>query len=220
MEKLYANLCHYRHIIWDWNGTLFNDVVCCYEVLVELMSLYKVTPEISFHQYLCKFSFPVIDYYKDIGFDFTAYSFHELAIVWHDLYQKKARDCQLYYGTTALLGALQKNLIASSILTAAKQDDVCLLLDHFAIKEHFTNVYGVDNNYAHGKLSRGELLLEKIALPKQDVVMVGDTDHDAEVASHLGIAVILLADGHQDSSRWQHLDVATYARFTHQSASN
>ena len=59
----------YKHIIWDWNGTLLNDTWLCVEGInksLEKRSLQTITEEI----YRKVFSFPVEDYYKRLGFDF------------------------------------------------------------------------------------------------------------------------------------------------------
>ena len=59
----------YKHIIWDWNGTLLDDTWLCVEGINDSLkkrSLQTITKEI----YRKVFSFPVEDYYKRLGFDF------------------------------------------------------------------------------------------------------------------------------------------------------
>ena len=58
----------YKHIIWDWNGTLLDDTWLCVEGInnsLKKRSLQTITKEI----YRKVFSFPVEDYYKRLGFD-------------------------------------------------------------------------------------------------------------------------------------------------------
>ena len=59
----------YKHIIWDWNGTLLNDTWLCVEGInnsLEKRSIDTITKEV----YRRVFSFPVKDYYERLGFDF------------------------------------------------------------------------------------------------------------------------------------------------------
>jgi phosphoglycolate phosphatase len=100
-----------------------------------------------------------------------------------------------------LIADLSDSGIKSSVLSAAKEDDLLGMLEHFEIKHLFDHVFGVSDHLAHGKISRGLDLLKKINLPTSQLVLVGDTDHDAEVAEALGVDAILLDGGHQCPDR-------------------
>ncbi|MBR7160424.1 MAG: hypothetical protein IKD20_05250 [Clostridia bacterium] len=56
-------------IIYDWNGTLLNDVDLCYDLLLVLLDKYGL-PRISMDRYKEVFTFPIIDYYRAVGFNF------------------------------------------------------------------------------------------------------------------------------------------------------
>ncbi len=60
---------------------------------------------------------------------------------------------------------------------------------------------GCSNIYADSKLEAGRDLLTKIGLSPEQILLVGDTTHDHEVAEELGCAVVLLAEGHQSKER-------------------
>ena len=43
----------YKHIIWDWNGTLIDDRRCCIDIMNEVLKKpYNIQPEISAYQNL------------------------------------------------------------------------------------------------------------------------------------------------------------------------
>ena len=63
-----------KHIVWDWNGTLLNDNWLAIKAINILLKRYNL-PLITLEQYLAVFTFPVIDYYKELGFDFNKTSF-------------------------------------------------------------------------------------------------------------------------------------------------
>ena len=60
----------YKHIIWDWNGTLLDDTWLCVEGINQALIKRNLTP-ISEDRYREVFTFPVRDYYKKLGFDLT-----------------------------------------------------------------------------------------------------------------------------------------------------
>ena len=65
----------------------------------------------------------------------------------------------------------------------------------------FEKVYGLDDHYAHGRTDVGIKLLEDLKVPKDKVIFIGDTRHDAEVADELGIDCILIPNGHHSLQR-------------------
>ena len=60
----------YNHIIWDWNGTLLNDRWLCVEAINQALNKRNL-PMLTEGKYKDVFSFPVEDYYKKVGFDFS-----------------------------------------------------------------------------------------------------------------------------------------------------
>ena len=75
------------------------------------------------------------------------------------------------------------------------------MLGEHGIRQHFGHVSGLDNLHAASKLENGRRMLATLALPPHEIVLIGDTNHDHEVAAALGIGCLLLADGHQAESR-------------------
>ena len=60
----------YKHIIWDWNGTLVNDLTLCVDLLN--FSLKKRgLPLISENIYKQKFLFPIKNFYETVDLDFS-----------------------------------------------------------------------------------------------------------------------------------------------------
>lgn len=70
----------YRHIIWDWNGTLVDDAWLCVEILNDLLRQNNMK-SVTLQEYRDMFEFPVINYYQKIGFDVSSGSFEKLRII-------------------------------------------------------------------------------------------------------------------------------------------
>ena len=55
----------------------------------------------------------------------------------------------------------------------------------------------MDNIYAVSKIENGHRLIADMKLDASELVLIGDTVHDFEVAVELGCQCVLIADGHQ-----------------------
>ncbi len=91
--------------------------------------------------------------------------------------------------------------LSQSILSAYRQTTLEQIVAHFGLTHHFIRLNGLDNIYAHSKAELGRAWLRELALPPADVLLVGDTLHDLEVARELGVDCILVAAGHHPGTR-------------------
>ena len=62
-------------ILWDWNGTLLDDVELCVDALNRLLVSFGYPQQYSLAEYREIFGFPIEDYYVRAGFDFSKDSF-------------------------------------------------------------------------------------------------------------------------------------------------
>ena len=67
-----------EHIVWDWNGTLLDDRWLTIAVMNRVLARRNMD-ELTEDRYLQLFTFPVIDYYRRLGFDFENTSFSEFS---------------------------------------------------------------------------------------------------------------------------------------------
>jgi len=186
----------YKHIIWDWNGTLLNDVDFCRRIINRI--LYKNNlPKLSLNKYREIFTFPVQNYYEAAGLDFTKTSFEILGKDFMDDYEKNKFTCNLYDNAKLVLAEIHKREVKQSVLSAYKQDTLLEILKSYNLFDYFDNVIGSDNIYAGGKTHLGLKLIEMLDTDKNEILFVGDTLHDADVAEAMGVHSILVADGHQ-----------------------
>lgn len=186
----------YKHIIWDWNGTLLNDVDYCRKIINTIL-IENELPELSLQKYREIFTFPVQDYYEAAGLDFSKKSFEVLGKEFIDEYEANKLTCNLHYNAVEVLSSIHKNRIGQSVLSAYLHDNLVRILDHYNLTKYFNNIIGLDNIYAGSKTHLGLMLIEKLNLPGNEILFVGDTLHDAEVAKAMGVDCVLIANGHQ-----------------------
>lgn len=192
----------YEHIIWDWNGTLFNDVELCASIM-NLLLAQESLPNISIQRYKEIFTFPVIEYYKIAGHTFENNSFEILGKQFMIEYELRKGDCKLFPGVIELLSTLQEKNIQQHLLSAYEQQSLNTIIRLYSIDNYFQNVVGLDNIYAGGKSHLALDLAKRIKSngTAGNILLIGDTIHDYEVAREINSDCILMSHGHQDEDR-------------------
>jgi phosphoglycolate phosphatase len=186
----------YKHIIWDWNGTLFNDAWLCVDIINNALARRNM-PTITKQQHEELFVFPVIDYYRNLGFDFKKESFEVSGTEFIDEYNQRFREANLHDGVVNILSTIQNLGISQSVLSAMEQSMLNELIVYFDLSKYFINVSGLDNHYAHSKIENGIKWMEELHFGPHEVLLVGDTAHDFEVAKAIGADCLLIPSGHQ-----------------------
>ncbi|MHC5059939.1 MAG: HAD family hydrolase [Planctomycetota bacterium] len=190
----------YEHVIWDWNGTLFDDAHVCVEILNTMMgkrNLHLVT----INGYREQFGFPVIEYYRKLGFDFDAEDYDDVANEYITLYNSRLSRCKLRDGAMEALAAVKTTGLKQSILSAYHQQMLEQVVEQCGIRDFFTGLSGLNDYYANCKIDLGKKLIEESGLDKDQILLIGDTVHDFEVASRIGCDCVLLTGGHQSEKK-------------------
>lgn len=183
-------------IIWDWNGTLLNDSGLAVQTMNKMLER-RGLPMLSVDDYKSVFTFPVKDYYQKIGFDFQTEPFEIPALEFIDCYNSQVNECSLHKDTLRVLEYFRSIDVKQYILSAMEQEVLDNCLSHYRIDGFFEYVSGLDNIYAASKIENGYRLIAELKLDASELVLIGDTVHDFEVATELGCQCVLIADGHQ-----------------------
>ena len=185
----------YRHIIWDWNGTLLDDLDYCIGIMNAILRR-RGLPEFDRTHYHAVFDFPVRDYYARLGFETAKDSFEALSVEFITGYDAHRLDCALHPDTRRILAAVQAAGLTQSILSAYRHETLVEIVTHFGLAPHFAALSGLDNIYAHSKAELGRTQVAKLGLPPSEILLIGDTLHDLEVAREIGVDCVLIAAGH------------------------
>ncbi len=194
-----------KAIIWDWNGTLLNDAhVCidCMNVLLQERGLEALTES----RYKEIFTFPVKEYYERAGFDFSNEDFDIPAHQFIDLYRVNLKTARLHKNVREILEHYRNEGIMQVILSAMEQDFLLESINNNGITGYFDHINGINNHLAHSKSEIATRLIKAMGVPAENIVLIGDTIHDHEVARHIHTDCILIAHGHQSVKRLQKTD--------------
>ena len=189
-----------EHIIWDWNGTLLDDLDLCLAAINDML-INRSLNTVSRNTYLDIFGFPVIDYYLKLGFDFSEEPFEKISTEFIKAYEAGRPRCSLMDGSKDLLQLLHTTGMSQSILSASKKSYLDQAVIDYNVQEYFVLVDGLDNHHAASKLSLAKEHLTELNVPSHSILMIGDTMHDADIAHELGFRCCLIPNGHHSSQR-------------------
>lgn len=185
----------YDYVIWDFNGTLLDDVMTGIDAVNTLLAERGLATLDSVEAYRAVFRFPVIEYYKSIGFDFSKESYEELAPKWVDLYLENVKSAGLYPDVVETLEALRCEGVGLCVLSASELGMLEDLLKKHGIYGYFEEVMGLDNIHAGSKLALAHDWRARHVGAR--ALFIGDTDHDVDTAKALGADCALVCRGHQ-----------------------
>ena len=190
----------YKHIIWDWNGTLLNDRQFCIKIMNGVLSR-RDMDEMTEEWFLDNFCFPVKDYYVKLGFDFDKEPFSISGTEFIHQYMKRIHEPDFHLYAQESLKYFQNNKLSQSLLSASSQTMLNEILQYHDIHDYFIKIVGQDDHYAHGKESSGKAWMDELDCGPHEVLLIGDTIHDKEVADAIGANCVLVCHGHV--SRWR-----------------
>ena len=187
-------------IVWDWNGTLLDDIDVSIETINVLLANRNL-PLLNKENYLNVFGFPVQDYYERIGFNFEEEPFDIPAHEYIEGYASAVKQASLHAEVRELLKWFNGQKYRQFILSASEKNSLEMLIEHYGIKQWFISVAGLNNHYAQSKEEIGIRLMKDQRIRPEKTCLIGDTVHDFEVAQAMGCHCILIANGHQSYER-------------------
>lgn len=188
-----------KHIIWDWNGTLQNDVwaaVVGINVLLEARGMPLV--DIEKHREL--FSFPARNYYIALGFDLEKENWDEMSNTFIKAFLAEP-STDLFDWTIPTLSFFKKQEIGMSLVSAAEQNTLIKTVEKYGILHFFDNIVGLTDHGAGSKAENAKKLVSKLGIPLDEIFLIGDTSHDKEVADFVGCNCILVESGYESRER-------------------
>ena len=186
----------YTHIIWDFNGTLLDDIMAGIDAVNVMLAARGLATIDSVEEYRELFCFPIIKYYAKLGFDFEKEDYYDvLAPEWVAMYLENYKHSTLTSGAKQTLQSLADAGYLQTLLSATELQMLKGQLADLGLEQYFSEVCGLDNIHAGGKVDAA--VAWRQANPEAVPLFVGDTEHDYEVARAVGADCVLYSKGHQ-----------------------
>lgn len=197
----------YSHVVFDWNGTIIDDVALAVASVNSIRADLGLA-DISLPTYRSKFCFPIRTFYANLGFDFADTDFETLVLSYLEYFDAGVVECGLCPGVQSLITGLHANETHIAVLSASQQETLHHTARCNGIEGQIDILFGLEDSTANGKLMRARELHHQLTLTSNDrVLMIGDTDHDAEVAQDRGWDFLAVSTGHQNADRLRRLNV-------------
>ena len=199
-------------ILWDWNGTLLDDVDICISAMNRMLADRKM-PIITREFYFENFTFPVITYYEAMGWDFTKESFANISIEFMANYDALFNSSPLHQNTFETLEYFKEQGYKQIVVSALEHNRLVESLSIHGLDHFFDAAYGIENILGGGKIHLAKKMIEEQNLIPEQTCMIGDTEHDLEVAQAICAQCILVSHGHHKMERLQLLNVPVVKNF-------
>lgn len=191
------DITRYKYIIWDWNGTLIDDAWLSFKLLNRTLLQHGIDA-ISFSDYQRRFCHPVRSFYELLGLSVDDAAFSALCYSFHSSYSEHFKQCELHSYARCVLEKVSESDSSQALLSAFPNADLKPVLDHFKLSQLFDLSCGQDNNLAVGKTDKARALVSELGYRQDNLLFIGDTLHDAEVAKALNADCLLIGNGYQD----------------------
>jgi phosphoglycolate phosphatase len=184
-------------ILWDWNGTLLDDVDASIAALNVLLGR-RGMPLVDRGGYRRVFMFPVIEYYKKLGFTFDNDDFGVVAREFVAEYAISSKSSALFSNAAGVLDTLKAKGFRQSIVSAMPQSALIGQIGANNVAHYFQDIVGLRDIYAASKIDSALNYIKSRRIDAKEVLFIGDTNHDYEVARSIGCKCMLISSGHQD----------------------
>ena len=175
---------NYSLIIWDFNGTLLDDVGAALGSVNDMLARRSKEP-ITLDEYREYIDVPIRHFYEQV-LDLELNEFQQG-------YEAHVKNCGLTRFVSAALEEAKRLGIPQVVLSSSEQSQLERLLKHYEIDGYFDSVLGADNLLAGSKVERAEKFIEEHGVDASKAVVVGDLLHDCDVAKAIGSQCLLIS---------------------------
>ena len=188
----------YTHVIWDWNGTLLNDISASLASVNDMLAL-RGMPSMDVDYYRECICVPIIGFYEK-AFDMENEDYEVIIKQYNEGYLKHLDECNLTDGVVEVIDYFEKNGVKQAVISSSNNDLLIKNVTKYGIFDRFDAVLGADDFYAGSKIERAENYLKNSG-ENCRVLVIGDLEHDADMAQKLGADCVLLTSGHENRER-------------------
>jgi len=189
----------YTHVLWDWNGTLLDDVGAALKSVNKMLERRCQAP-ISMDQYYEYIGIPIRKFYENI-FNLETEDYAGILKEYNAGYENQMFEISLAQGAREVLNQIRDNSLRQIVLSSCEQNQLNYYLKHFELQVYFDTVIGSQDFFAGSKVERAKQHLADSGIDPKRVLVVGDLVHDYEMAREIGADCVLIPNGHQSAQQ-------------------
>jgi phosphoglycolate phosphatase-like HAD superfamily hydrolase len=185
-----------KHLVWDWNGTLLDDL----KLVVDATNACLASvggPVITAEEHRRDFRRPILDYYAHVlERPIDQVEFQLLDDAFHDAYRARMAEVRL---VPDALEAMSRWPGTQSLLSMFFHDELLVEVERHGLTARLVRVDGLPGTVGgHRKAEYLERHLTALNKKPADVVLIGDSVDDGDAARTVGATAVLYAGGFTD----------------------
>jgi phosphoglycolate phosphatase-like HAD superfamily hydrolase len=184
-----------RHLVWDWNGTLFDDHQAVVAAINDALARLRLRP-IDSDTFRTHFTRPVQRFYEQVaGRPIEPAEWRALDDAYHDSYAAWVERLRLAPDAEAALAAAEAAGLTQSLLSMWRHQDLVPLVERLGIGRFFLRVDGLRVPGGGGKAEHLVAHLAALEVEASAALLVGDTLDDLAAAQAVGAGCVLYDGG-------------------------
>jgi phosphoglycolate phosphatase-like HAD superfamily hydrolase len=202
------------HVVWDWNGTLFDDVEAVVAATSEIFAPYGLGP-FGLDDFRAFYTRPIwVAYERLLGRPLADGEFERLDGSWHDNYHRLMERCGLAADARPTIDLLTAAGHTQSLLSMWRHERLVPTVTRLGLADAFRRVDGLRVAEEAGGHKAGLLLrhLAGLGIDPADVIMIGDSADDAIAAREAGARAVLYTGGMTARAALERLGVPVVTR--------
>ncbi|HWV48431.1 MAG TPA: HAD hydrolase-like protein [Microbacterium sp.] len=182
-------------VCWDWNGTLLDDSEICFRTMNEVLVRRGREPIGSLDAYRSRFRFPIRAFYASVGIDDA--EFPDAADEYLGLLPDRIAAASLHVDARSTLSGIQDRGVRQVLASATLSDVLHEQMRPHELADSFEDVLGIVDAHAPSKDAVIADWVHGSGVRAERILLVGDTNHDQEIAARLGTRFVHFSGGHQ-----------------------
>lgn len=183
------------HVVWDWNGTLFDDARALIDTTIEVFAELGL-PEVTVARYQEVHTQPIDEFYRRLlGGTVDGELLRRIHARFEVAYARRRPGLALTADAVAALDLVEASELSQSVLSMHPHERLTALMERFGIAGRFVRVdgqHGADAGYKAEHLAEH---LERLELTGERVLVIGDSVDDAAASETVGARCVLYRSG-------------------------
>ncbi|MFF9686057.1 HAD family hydrolase [Streptomyces sp. NPDC014623] len=192
---------HRTHLVWDWNGTLLDDIHAVLGASNAAFAEVELGP-LTLEQYREMYCVPIPRFYERLmGRLPTPAEWERMDGLFHRHYTEQRAACGLTEGAEELLVRWRLGGRSQSLLSMYGHEHLVPVVRGYGIERHFVRVDGRTGPSGGSKAQHMERHFEVLGdIAPESAVVIGDAVDDAVAAAHVGARAVLYTGGSHSRS--------------------
>ena len=186
-------MSQFRNIIFDWSGTLVDDLSPVVDATNKVLIHYGKSP-LTRNEFCDSFCLPFVNFYKSV---LPGISMIELEDMYTHFFDKSDELVEVLPGAKGLLDFCKESGLRGLLLSSIKDEHYRRQSEHLNLNIYFEKVY----TEALDKRIRIKSMIDECTLNPQETIFVGDMQHDIEAGHCAEVFTVAVLGGYNSQEK-------------------